>query len=248
MSTTRRRAAITVPLVLAGLALSGCGVAQEQIRPGTAADVDGAGIDSSYVDDTVDGACDYLDAQAGGGAIPRAALRRLVVETLVREKAAEQLVDELGAELSDTYPEALAGIEQDYTDAPDEQAEAMRVGDRSNTYVAYAADAIGNTLLREETGREPGVAQEIRDRGNEAIAQWLADNDVDLNPTYGLRLDEGAFVADDGLSVPGSTGAVFAQGLSDIDLGSEDQEAVNQAILEAVAQLPPDQVCGTPAA
>lgn len=248
MSTARRRRLTVIPVVLAGLALSACGVAQEQIRPGTAADVDGAGIDSSSVDETVDGACDYLDGQEGGGAIPRASLRRLVVQTLVREEAARQLVDELGADIASTYGEALGSIDLDYADAPDDQAEAMRTGDRSNTYVAFAADAIGNTLLREETGSEPGDPQAIRDRGNLAIQEWLASNDVDLNPSFGLRLEEGTFVADDGLSVPGSTDAVFAQGVSDIDLGGEDQEAVNQAIIESVAQLPPEQVCGTPAA
>ncbi|MDO9454707.1 hypothetical protein [Nocardioides sp.] len=245
MSITPRLAALAVPLLLVGGALTGCGVSDgPQVRPGVAAEVDGTTIELSDVDDTVAGTCAYLDDADGALPFPRVTVRRLLVETLVRETAAERLLDELDAELPDTYAPAVASIDQNYADAPDDQAAAMRAGDTSSTYVALASDAIGNTLLREETGAEPGNPEEIRARGTQAIADWLADHDVDLNPTYGLRIDDGSFVADDGLSVPVSDGAVFNQGVAGFDISGQDEE-LQTKIQQASAQLSDDQVCGT---
>jgi hypothetical protein len=244
VSTTPRRAALVVPLLLAGLGLNACGVAEQQIRPGVAAEVDGTEISTDDLDRNVDGTCDFLDAQPDASAFPRVTVRRLLVETLVREEAARRLVEDLDVELPDEYDDAVAGIDQTYTEAPDDQAEAMRTGDKASTYVALAGRAIGDALLREETGTEPGNPELIAARGAEAIDDWIADNDVELNPTYGLGLDGGTFVADDGLSVPASSGAVFAQGVAGININDPDSAALGTALTDAVAELPATQVCG----
>ena len=243
MSTTARRAAIVVPLLLAGLGLSACGVAEQQIRPGVAAVVDGTDISADDVDRNVDGTCDFLDSQPDALSFPRVTVRRLLVETLVREEAARRLVDDLDVELPEEYDDQIAGIDLAYAEAPDDQAEAMRTGDKASTYVALAGRAIGDALLREESGSEPGNPELIAARGAEAIEEWIADNDVELNPTYGLGLDGGTFVAVDGLSVPASSGAVFAQGVADIDINAQDA-ALGEAINDAAAELPATQVCG----
>lgn len=249
MSTTRRArlAGMAVPLLLLGLALSGCGVADQQIRPGIAASVDGTDIASRDVDPTVDDTCAYLDAH-GTNRFPRVTVRRLLVETLIRKQAAQKLLDELGASLPDTYAPALTEIKGRYTDASSTQAVAMRAGDTASTFVSAAGQAIGAALLRKETGAEPTDAQAVTDRGTKAIDDWLASHEVDLNPTYGLSLDHGTFVDDDGLSVPASTQAVLEQGAAAIDLTSTDQQALGEAITKATDSLPEDQVCGPAAA
>jgi hypothetical protein len=243
VSITPRRVALAVPLLLVGAALNGCGVTDEEIRPGIAADVDGTVIRQSDLDDTVSGTCDYLDQAEGVSRFPRATVRRQLLQTLVRQVAAEHLVDELDVDLPDEYAPAIASIDKTYADAPGDQATAMREGDKASTYVAVASDAVGAALLRKETGTEPQDANQIRARGTQEVAAWLGDHDVELNPTYGLRLDDGSFVADDGLSVPESSEAVFARGVSDIDLGDADQD-VATLIADATAKLPEDQVCG----
>lgn len=247
MSTTPRRAAILAPLLLAGLALNGCGVSDDQIRPGVAASVDGSDVTVSDVDDLADGTCTYLDASPDASTYPRVTIRRLFLETLVRREAAERLVADLGATLPADYASTVAGLAQDYTTESPSVARAMREGDEARYYVAYATAAIGNALLRKETGAEPGNAQQISDRGTQAIDQWLAERDVEVNPTYGLSLRDGAFVADDGLSVPVSSEATAADAVADIDLNSataDNQAELQAAIAKANASLPTDQVCG----
>lgn len=250
MSITPRRAALVAPLLLLGLGLNGCGISDNEVRPGVAAQVDGTDVTSTEVDDLVSGTCDYLDDTEGAAAYPRVTVRRLFLETLIRREAAEQLVDDLDAELPGEYDTAIAGLAQDYADVPDDVAATMREGDRARYYVAYATAAIGDALLREETGAEPADADAIGQRGNKAIADWIADHDVALNPTYGLRLQDGAFVADDGLSVAVSTQAQDARAIADIDLSgaSGDQATLQASLDQANASLSDEQVCGTPGA
>ena len=249
MSITPRRAALVVPLLLVGTAFTGCGVADEDIRPGVAARVDGTDFSVAEVDDLTQGTCDYLDTTDNTVAYPRFTVRRLSLETLVRQEAAQHLLDDLDATLPDDYTTTVAGLSQSYTDAPDDVAQAMREGDQARYFVAYAAATVGNALLREETGEEPADADKISARGNQAITEWIADHDVDLNPAFGLRLDDGSFVADDGLSVPGSDAALAAGAVTDIDLsGASDPTALQAALAKANASLPADQVCGTPSA
>ncbi|MFB9313570.1 hypothetical protein [Nocardioides plantarum] len=247
MSITPRRAALVAPLLLVATAFSGCGVADEQVRPGVAARVDGTDFSVSEVDDLTSGTCDYLDTTDNTLAYPRFTVRRLSLETLVRQEAAKHLLDDLDATLPDDYTKAVASLTETYAAAPADVAKAMREGDQARYFVAYAAAAVGNVLLREETGTEPADADKISARGNQAITTWIADHDVDLNPTFGLRLEDGTFKADDGLSVPVSTQARDASAVTAIDLsGATDATALQAALAKANASLPADQVCGTP--
>jgi len=248
VSITPRRATVSTILLAVGLGvgLGGCGVADDQIRPGVAVSVDGTDIDVSEVDDTVSGACAFYDDNPETGAlVPRVVLRRLVVETFTRREAAEALVEELGLDIDGDVSRATAGVEQAFGDAPPDQVAAMTAGEVAASYTTAASDAIGDALLREETGSEPGNPELIRARGVQAITDWLADHEIAINPTYGLQVDDGVFSADDGLSVPASTQAVFAQEISGLDLLSQDQAALGEAIEEATATLPDDQICGT---
>lgn len=245
MSTpTRRagRAGLLVPVLLLAAGLTGCGVADEQVRPGVAARVDGSNIDAEEIDPTVTQTCAYLD-QYGDTRFPRVTVRRLLIETLIRREASEKLLAELDTELPPTYPAALAEIQTRYADASVAQSDAMRAGDTASTYVSAAGQAIGSALLRKETGQEPGDANAVAVRGAQAVDEWLASHEVELNPTYGLRVEDGTFVDDDGLSVAASTRAAFAQGVAAIDL-TGDQETLGDSLVQATDALPEDQVCG----
>jgi hypothetical protein len=247
VSITPRRAALVTPLLLLGLALNGCGIADNDVRPGVAARVDGTTVSLDDVDDTVANTCAYLDDK-GQARLPLITVRRLLLETMVRRVAAERLLDDYDTELPDTYTDSVGAIDAEYADLPAGQARAMREGSKAAEYVSQAGDAIGSVLLRKESGAEAGNSDEISARGVKAIDDWLADHDVSLNPTFGLRVDKGTFVADDGLSVPVSTEAALAQDVSAIDLRSADQAALGASIEKATKNLPEDEVCGPAAA
>ena len=250
MSITPRRATVSTLLLAVGLGvgLSGCGVADDQIRPGVAVRVAGEDIGVSEVDETVDGFCAFYDDSESATPVPRVLVRRLVIETFTRREAAERLVDELGVELSSDYGTALSQIEQSYAEVPADQAAAMSSGDTAAVYTALAGEAIGAELLTDETGAEPTDPEESRARGAQAITDWLADHQVEVNPTYGLQIEDGTFSAGDGLSVPASTEAVAAQDIAGIDIESVDQAALGEAIVAATSSLPDDEVCGPRAA
>lgn len=245
----RTRLVVAAPLAVAGLLLSGCGVASPEARPGVAAEVDGTIISTDTLDAGLSGACDYFDALAEAPAadapaptaVPRVALRRTLMNFLVRRAAAEALVAEndieLPAELDDIFNE----IDRTYADVPEDQAAGMTLGDRSGTYNVYVARALGSMALEEETGSAGEDPNAQVARGDEVIDGWLADHEVDLNPVYGLRLVEGRLVADDGLSVPASDEAVSAAGLAGLALDDPDAQ---QQLEQYAAGLPDDEVCG----
>lgn len=241
MSHPVRRAALLTPLLVAGIALNGCGVADEPARPGLAAEVDGTAITLADVDDETRSTCDFLDAAEGQqAAFPKTVVRRLTFQTAVRRVAAEKLLDELGLDLPSDFETQAATLRQQFAGAPDaDDAEAFADGEVARLYVAAATSVIGTELLGDEA--TPGDDEAAGARGAQAVQEWLLEHDVVLNPAYGLTLDDdGAFVSDEGLSIPVSDAAVEAQADAGLDLlGGNPEE-----IAAAADGLPADQVCG----
>ncbi|MEO9325620.1 hypothetical protein ABFT23_19165 [Nocardioides sp. C4-1] len=235
-----RRAALLTPVLVAGIALNGCGVADEQARPGLAAEVGGTAITTSDVDDETQGICDFLDAAEGQqAAFPKSAVRRLTFETAVRRVAAEKVLDELGLDLPSDVDTQASAVRQQLAEAGDaDDAELFADGEVARLYVAAAAGVIGAELLDDGTSADDEAAAA---RGVQALQEWLVDNDVDLNPAYGVALaDDGTFTADEGLSIPVSDAAVAAQAEAGLELLGGNQEEV----AAAAEGLPADQVCG----
>lgn len=238
MSIARRRtAALAVPLLLAGLALNGCGVADTQVRPGLAAYVDGTEIKLGDVDKATTALCDYYGSGAfdGARAFPRSLQRRDIAQSFILKAALEQIVADRDLALPDSYGVALAAIDKQIAGQPhlDDLASAYR----ANAYVSAAAIAIGDDEFAAD-GTTAGSEAESQGRGSAVAGAWLAVHDVDINPVLALDLtDTGLAPVDDDLSVAQSDIALAAV----LDLGAPD---VTDKVTALAATLPDDQVCG----
>ena len=84
---------------------------------------------------------------------------------------------------------------------------------------------MGDQLLREETGTAPKHSETV-ERGQQVFAEWLDDNDVEIDPQYGLDLAEGevgridtnlSFAVSDEAVAAGdeAADAAYAKGLPD---------------------------------
>lgn len=248
MPTRSRLLSLAAPALVAGLALSGCSVSDEEVLPGAAASVDGTTIPLSEIDETTRVTCQYYDDNpAPDSAIPAYPLvtvRSQVVQTRLLEIAAKSLVDELDPRFRASYEDDVARIQEAYADLPDDEAQTLIDGDLASNYVVTAGLSLGDELLRAESGSEPTDDSLSFQRGLAAMQQWLTEHDVEINPVYGLRLDDtGTFVGDPGLSQPESDEATAAQDVVDLNLYTLDQAGVDE-LNAAAAGLPGDEVCG----
>ncbi len=240
MSSTLSRARVgglAVVLMSMG-ALSGCGVSQDAISVGAAAQVGETKISYAEVDEPVDDVCTYF-SDSGQAGFPRSIARQQFLSVLVERAAARQVLDEAGLALSDDYQDNLVAVDNGLAQVPEAQRPAFRILGEANEFVANSAYVIGEAAFA-ESGETPGSPTVVADRGMAQIGQWLEDNDVQLNPMFGLALVDGALVNDaTGLSVAQSDLAT----LTAIDPSTATQESVDAA----ASQLPSDQLCGAAA-
>ncbi|WP_148614324.1 hypothetical protein [Nocardioides rubriscoriae] len=238
MSLTPRRAGLVAPLLLVGLALNGCGVSDEQVRPGVAADVDGEQVSLSEVDESTTAVCDYLSSAdlAEFSPFPRTYQRQGLATTRIQQIALEHLVDERKLTLPPSYGDDVASIEAQFADSGDDRDVLVETG-TANAYVTAAAIAVGNAEYAAD-GDPAASTDAALQRGLVAAAAWLNDREVDLNPVLGISLTkQGLVPTDDDLSVPASDRAKAG-------IIAVDDAAANDKINALVATLPRDQVCG----
>ncbi len=91
MRLSRPLLGLATVAVLATGALSGCGIADAEVRPGTAAVVEGEEISLSDVDDATEATCEVLQGSQEllAGGFTGAELRGIVVQQLVVTEVAE---------------------------------------------------------------------------------------------------------------------------------------------------------------
>lgn len=238
MSLIPRRAGLVVPLLLAGIALNGCGVADGQVRPGVAADVDGVQIELSDVDESTTAVCDYLGSAgiADFSPFPRSFQRQGLATTFIQQVALESLVEERGLTLPESYGDDVVQIEAEFAGSGDDRDVLVETG-TANAYVTAAATAVGDAAFEAE-GTTAGSPEISFQRGLEEANAWLNDREVDLNPELGIALtDEGLVPSDDEISVPASDRARAG-------VIAVDDPAAEDKIAALVATLPPEQLCG----
>lgn len=248
MSTTSRPrtglAVLAVGLLAAGTLLSGCSVSDERPRPGAAAQVGDVRITTDTVDGTVTDACAYFKS-LGNDPFPRSVALQQFVRSLVEESAVEQLMDETGATLdgNDNYQSDLSSLGTQLDALPDKYRDAVGSLSRAALVISYGTYAIGDAELT-SAGVVPGSTAEVTERGQTALADWLRDHDVSINPIYQLAIVDGSVVVDgEGTSVAQT--AFAKAGL--LDVLSEDEKviaALNDQVGAMTALLPTDQLCG----
>lgn len=214
-------------LCTAGL-LSGCA----GLQPGVAARVGEETISVRDVNRITDGYCQAYERQlqGDGDTLTMEFLSSNILFRLALSSAARQLADDYGVEPTAAYVDNLATLKQTVSVLKPQAAEARLAVDSSGTYVSDVLSTIGRQQLVEDGVAEPTTDDSLA-RGQDVMKRWLSDNEPEIDPQYGLVVDDlaPAFV-DTSTSFAASDQAVAG--------------AVRQPDPSYAASLPDSQRCG----
>ena len=218
-------------LLLSGL-LSGCGIAGTNFHPGVAADVGDVSITSDRVDSVATNYCVAIEDQlsAEKQVLPQRYLRGGVVGQLALTAVAEQLADLYDVSAGPQYDQMVSELDAAVATLDDDVQESVIAIEGSGAYVSGIEVAIGAKLLMEQGATEPSP-EEAAAEGQRIFAEWIADNDVEIDPEYAI-----AFV--DGVPVPTNTDVSYAVGETAKLGGAENPDA------DYAAGLPASHSCG----
>lgn len=240
MSRPSRRSGalvLSVAALVAATALSGCGVADEGISPGVAAEVGDTQITIGDLDEAVDGACSYFTETGTGTAIPRGDVRDQLLQLLVKRAAAEQMLEANDAELDPGYEAAVTDNETQLAEATAAQRDGVLTGSEADIYYQAAVLGAGADLLAAEGVTEIDGAAAL-ERGERALTEWIADHEIEVNPLFGVIITDGEIALASAADLSVAAGD-FAQ------LGEAEAQAPQQPVREEyAASLPADQTCG----
>lgn len=227
-------------VLLCGGLLSGCGVSDEQLRPGVAAQVGDTEVSVDQINDSIDLACSFFLDQDQPG-FPRSLARQQFVSILVQRAAAVQALAEEGLDVGDDYEQAVGGLDAANPQVPEDQRAPFTLLGEATAFIGSAAATLGTASYTAAGEDVPADPVALTARGRDEIASWLDSHDVFINPVFRLAVDGGQVVSDAGGSSVAASD--FAQtGLLDPLSATEEQ------VSAAAAQLPPGQLCGAPAA
>jgi len=182
------RALPVLPLVL----LAGCGVAGTQFNPGVAAQVGDETITTRHVDEVTTNYCTALETvtkgQAGGGAqqTPMRYFSHEFATALIVQAAAEQLAAESGVEPTSSYQSDLAQLEPQLEELDADEQDAVREVIGAQTYADDVLTQLGASSLSDQ-GNDAASADDQLAEGRNLLREWVADNDVEINPKYGIE-------------------------------------------------------------
>lgn len=217
----------TLPLMVAA-----CGLTDDGVRPGAAAELDGQRLELSRVDQAVQDYCSLLAVNEQAVASATSSVRAQFMQGWTQAVAVDHLAEEEGIDLP---PESIdrAQVEQVWGDLgaiDDENYDTFEWLTWISLRLNAPLEALGSKQLRAETGQSVGGDQAVS-RGIQLVTDWLEDNPPDINPVFGVYDDETAVFNADGLSVP----------VSDEAAALVDTSKVTA---EQVSALPANQRCG----
>jgi len=216
-------------LLASGL-LGGCGVTGTGFAPGVAAEVGDVSIPTDRVDEVAASYCDAITPQLEGQVLPKRYLTSGVAGQLALAAAAEQLAADHGVEPGQRYSRQVAQLRKAVAGLPEDQQEAVVEVESAGSLVSDLVLGVGRSVAEDEGTTDP-TDEQVAQLGNEALAAWIDDHDVDINPRYGVELRDGQPVdADTATSV--AVGDVATAAMAE----SPDQEYA--------AALPESQRCG----
>jgi hypothetical protein len=213
---------------LAAVALlsAGCGVSDNDVKPGVAAEVEGQQLSLSKVDQAVRDYCALRAANPQAQPAPTALIRAQFVVGWTQAVAVDDLAPEHGV--------ALPSAQIDRT-AVHDAWDALGTIDDDNydtfeflTWIQQRLSDPVQELGADESGAQGDAAVSA---GIDLITKWLDEHDVSFNPVFGTYDAATGVFGGDPLSVP---------------VSGEAKGADSTATLtpEQVAKLPADQRCG----
>lgn len=227
MRTIPRAAVAVAGVVTAGL-LAGCGVADEGVRPGVAAEVGDTTIRLADVEEAAEELCDLRaeDPETQGVPVSGAYVRTRALQTFVLRAIADGIAEDRNIEPSPSY----ARLEEEADEVGTVQArEVLGLAYFINVITQVGVGEIGASASE----------QELIIAGIEVAQEWTAAEGVATNPVFpDIRIgDEAVEFSRGDLSVAVSEYAEAAL---------EDGEPQQQQVPESsyAQSLPESQRCG----
>ncbi len=194
---------VAVSLLLVG-GLSGCGVAGTDFHPGVAAQVGDDTISVSEVDTAASDYCSAIESQLQGDnqVVPLRYLRGGIAGQLALLSAARQFAAEKGVDAGRQYEQKVAELQSAVATLPQGQQDAVVEVESSATYISGVQQAVGEEVLRGQGVRKPQPSDSLA-AGQQAFVAWLDDQDVSIDPQFGVAIKNGQAVpVDTSVSFP----------------------------------------------
>lgn len=203
--------------------LTGCG-SVPAFNPGVAARVGDETVSVDRVDDVSSSFCSYVEGQLQEGQVlAQHYLRGQVAAALALRIAVDQFADEQGVSAADDYDQAVSQAKEQLGSLPDDQVQAVIDVQGVQIYLQAVEKSVG-----EEQG---ATGDDATKAGEKAFQDWLADQDVDIDPRFGVSIDQG-------VAAPADTGLSFG-------IGDTTKKAdADQPDTAYAALLPDTQRCG----
>jgi len=230
-----RRPVGVVGLALAGLALTGCGPSLG-IHPGSAVVVDDRTLSMSHIDTTASLYCKAyiptIQQQSSGGAVPMRFIRQFVAASLSERLIGEQLAEQYDVKPAKGYAQSQANVRQQFASAPQDQLDAVLDVEGGDPFLQNVQVAVGQQLTG-NSGEATADLKAAQQRGQVATQDWLADHTVEVDPVFGVGVEDGQVqVVRDETSYPVSALAVSGA------------KSGNQPDASYTSSLSPSQLCG----
>jgi hypothetical protein len=183
----RSRRLAVIGAVVVGLALNGCGVASDTLRPGLAAQVGDAQIPLDTVDDAAGDLCDmiaFLSKKGSATAVPGSVVRDNSLQYAVLRELGDQLGGEYDVKAGEIYRSTLDRNQAQLSELgvdPDLLEEVVPMLS-SGDYFLDIAQQIGQSelgLSAEEDTKQEGLGE-----GLKIAKAWEADHGLEVNPRF----------------------------------------------------------------
>ena len=224
MTSTRLRTLAALAAASTVL-LTGCN-AVPGFNPGVAARVADDTVSLQTVDEVSTSYCEYVETQLQEGQVlPQHYLRGQVAGSLALRSAADQFAAEHDVTADPSYAIAAHRAAQSLSDLTDAQLQAVIDVQGAATYVQAVERSVGASM-----GASGGAKGETA-AGEQAFQQWLDDNDVQIDPRFGVTIDSGS-------TAPADTSVSFPLGVTATKAGADQPDT------DYAADLPESQRCG----
>lgn len=205
------------------LLLTGCG-SVPAFNPGVAARVGDETISVNEVDDVSTSFCTYVEGQLQQGQVLAGHyLRGQVAGALALRAAVDQFADEQGVSAADDYATAVDQAKEQLGSLPDDQVQAVIDVQGVTLYLQAVEKSVG-----EEQGASGDAATKA---GEQEFLAWLDDQDVDIDPRFGVSIDKG-------VTTPVDTSLSYGLGDTTTKADADQPDTAYAAL------LPETQRCG----
>lgn len=203
--------------------LTGCG-AMPAFNPGVAARVGDETVSVDEVDEVSTSFCEYVEGQLQSGQVLAGHyLRGQVAGALALRMAVDQFAEEQGVSAAEDYANAVAEAEKQLESLPDDQVQAVIDVQGVPLYVQAVEKSVGE--------QQGASGDEATQAGEAAFLAWLDEQDVDVDPRFGVSIEEGA-------TQPTDTSLSFGLGDTSKQADAEEPDTAYAAL------LPETQRCG----